>query len=73
MQLSYLVTMKVPTKKQQQIKNSFVNLTGLPDLAISSEATYIRHRSLTTPFEINKDDSSLLEYYPTTFIYQGDR
>lgn len=49
-------------------KLAFIKLSGLPDLAISTEATYIRHRSLTDVFSIYKDDGSLREYFPTTYV-----
>lgn len=48
-------------------KKEFVALTQLPDLAISTEATYIRHRSLSSVFSIYKDDGELREYFPSTF------
>lgn len=48
-------------------KLAFVQISGLPDLAISTEASYIRHRSLSTVFSIYKDDGSLREYFPSTY------
>jgi len=48
-------------------KNSFISLVQLPDLAISTEATYIRHRSLGTVFSIYKDDGTLREYFPSSY------
>ena len=48
-------------------KLNFVALTGLPDLAISTEVPYIRHRSLATVFSIYPDDTSLREYSYTSF------
>jgi hypothetical protein len=48
-------------------KIAFVQLSGLPDLAVSTEASYIRHRSLSTVFSIYKDDGSLREYFPSTY------
>jgi hypothetical protein len=50
-------------------KLAFVELSGLPDLAISTEATYVRHRSMSDIFSIYKDDGSLREYFPSTFVY----
>lgn len=50
-------------------KTTFVKLIGLPDLAISTEATYVRHRSMSDMFSIYKDDASLREYFPSTFAY----
>jgi hypothetical protein len=50
-------------------KNLFVSILGLPDLAITTEAMYIRHRSLTTTFELFKDSPELREYFPSSFTY----
>ena len=64
----YLQSTKSMTNEQRQKKLDFVRLSGLPDLAISTEANYVRHRSLSSVFAIYKDDSSLREYFPSTFI-----
>jgi len=50
-------------------KLTFVKTTGLPDLAIATEASYTRHRSLADIFSIYKDDGNLREYFPTSFVY----
>ncbi|QOY53429.1 hypothetical protein HUE88_04055 [Candidatus Sulfurimonas baltica] len=50
-------------------KVAFVKLAGLPDLAISTEASYVRHRSMSDMFSIFKDDVSLREYFVSTFTY----
>lgn len=72
-QLSYLAVFKTPSIQEKQIKNSFVKVVSLPDLAISSESPFIRHRTLATAFDIYRDDNGLLEYYPSTFIYKADK
>ena len=64
----YLQTTKSMTKEQREKKVDFVRLSGLPDLAISTEANYVRHRSLSSVFAIYKDDGSLREYFPSTFV-----
>jgi hypothetical protein len=51
-------------------RNQFVKVTGLPDLAISTESMYLRHRSLSSTFAVFKDDPLLLEYFPSTFTYK---
>lgn len=66
-QMTYLTSKKSMSEEMLNKKLDFVKLTGLPDLAISTEATYIRHRSLTNVFSIYKDDGSLREYFPSTF------
>lgn len=67
-ELVYLNTTKTISKDQLTLKKEFVSLTKLPDLAISTEATYIRHRSLTCVFDIYKDDGTLREYFPSSFV-----
>lgn len=51
------------------LKNSFVKLIGLPDLSISNEANFIRHRSLSDTFSLFSNGPELLEYFPSTFTY----
>lgn len=51
-------------------KEHFSALVGLPDSAFVSEAHYVRHRSLSTPFAFFSESPSLLEYFPSTFVYQ---
>ena len=63
----YLNQSQSVTKKVLGKKVDFVSLTGLPDLAISTEIPYIRHRSLATVFSIYPDDASLREYSYSSF------
>ena len=55
-------------EKTIEKKNLFVKTIGLPDLAISTEARYIRHRSLADINSIFSDGPEHIEYAPTTFI-----
>ncbi|WP_324172861.1 hypothetical protein [Sulfurimonas sp.] len=66
---AYLSIYKSDSKEIKTKKNGFVALVGLGDLAISTEATYVRHRSMSTIFSIYKDDGSLREYFPSTYTY----
>ncbi len=50
-------------------KECFSALVGLPDSALVSEAHYVRHRSLSTPFAFFSESPSLMEYFPSTFVY----
>lgn len=68
-QIFYLYSAKSIDSDMLKSKQVFVRLTALPDLAISTEATYIRHRSMGTMFSIYKDDGTLREYFPSTFAY----
>lgn len=65
----FLLYFKVPSKHSLQNKNHFVQLTLLPDLALCTSSSYIRHRSLTDLFSIYKDDGTLREYDVGSFIY----
>ena len=49
-------------------KLDFISISGLPDLAISTEANYVRHRSISDMFSIYKDDGVLREYFPSTYV-----
>ena len=65
----YLYTNKSLTKKNLEKKDILLKAVGLPDLAISTEAMYIRHRTLSDIFSLFKDSPELREYFPTTYIY----
>jgi hypothetical protein len=51
-------------------KKQAVALIKLPDLAIVTEATWLRHRSLSNVFTVFSEDGSLLDYYPASFVYK---
>ena len=65
----YLFNTKSVTNDILNQKLEFVRLSGLPDLAIATEASYTRHRSFSDLFSIYKDDGNLREYFPTAFVY----
>jgi len=48
-------------------KKTLLKSVHLTDLAISTEANYIRNRSTTTIFNIYKDDPDIRVYFPSTF------
>lgn len=73
LEYTYLTNLKTLSKEQINLKREFVSLTALPDLAISTEATFIRHRSLSTMFDMYKDDGTLREYFPSSFILMDSR
>lgn len=59
-------------KKQQQaesVKQAGVRLTGLPDLSLSTEARFIRHRSLSGFHALFSEEGTLPEYFPSAFTY----
>jgi hypothetical protein len=68
-QLLYIAKTKTVTTEAKKMKNDFVKVTGLPDLALSTEANYIRHRSISDIFSIYRDDGTLREYAPSSYIY----
>lgn len=55
--------------EQNSQKNTLSSLIGLPDSALVNEAHYVRHRSLGTPFMMFSESPSLMEYFPSTFVY----
>jgi len=64
----FCVTLFLSLKKQDFTnKNTLLKSISLTDLAISTEANYIRHRSLSTMFDIYKDDPDIRVYFPSTF------
>ena len=65
----YLSSTKTLNQDTKSKRVEFVSIVGLPDLAISTEATFIRHRSMSDLFSIYKDDGSLREYFPSTYVY----
>jgi len=65
----YLSFTKTLSQESKNKREAFVAISGLPDLAISTEATFIRHRSMSDMFSIYKDDGSLREYFPSTYTY----
>ncbi|NPA03370.1 MAG: hypothetical protein GXO61_00750 [Epsilonproteobacteria bacterium] len=52
-----------------QPKKRAVALITLPDLAISTEAHFIRHRTLSTLFDVFGISPSLPPYFPSDFVY----
>jgi hypothetical protein len=50
-------------------KNLFVRTVMLPDLAISSETHYVRHRSISDLFSMFSNSPTLTEFFPSTFVY----
>jgi hypothetical protein len=70
-QVLYFTHSRSLNEKNLTCKKSFVSLVGLPDLALVSEAHFIRHRSLSDTFAPFSDGPELLEYFPSTFVYHA--
>jgi len=64
-QVVYLSSKRLDIKS----KTLFVQIESLPDLAISSEAHFVRHRSLSDLFSIFSNSPTLTEFFPSTFVY----
>ncbi|WP_200762506.1 hypothetical protein [Nitrosophilus alvini] len=58
-------------EKGLKIKEKSVATISLPDLALSTEAHFIRHRSLADLFEIFGIDPELHPYFPSDFVYSA--
>jgi len=63
----YLSYTKTLSADDREMKNSFIKLTTLPDLAFVSDEGYLRHRSLNTVFKIYDLDTSLREHSQNSF------
>ncbi len=68
-EILYLYETKSMKPLERVLKKQFVALSTLPDLAIATEATFVRHRSLSTLFDIYREGEGLLCYFPTTYAY----
>ena len=68
-QLLYFSHTQGLTPSMITCKEEFIALVGLPDLALVSEAHYVRHRSLSDVFSYFNESPELLEYFPSTFVY----
>ncbi|HIP41131.1 MAG TPA: hypothetical protein EYG90_01285 [Campylobacterales bacterium] len=68
-ELFYLQQTQEMTLEQQRKKSQFVTLAGLPDLALVTETSSVRHRTISDLFSIYRDDANLREYFPSTFAY----
>jgi len=68
-EISYLYATKSMDRDVLDKKKEFVKSLGIPDLAISTEASYVRHRSLSDLFSIYKDDATLREYFASTYLF----
>jgi len=66
----YLQLFKTISISDLKIKKAYMKMVALPDLALANEAMFIRHRSLTSTFELFPDSPSLLGYFPSTFTYK---
>jgi hypothetical protein len=64
-QMIYLNSLDDPTVEKKRIE--FVSIIGLPDLAISTEASFTRHRTLADTYNLFSDGPEHLEYFPSTF------
>ena len=66
-ELVYLQSNNAMSASAKEKKIAFVELVGLPDLALSGESYASRHRSLSSLFEIYGDDGALREYSYSSF------
>ncbi len=70
-EILYLYLSKSVDEEALKSKKEFVKAVQLPDLSISTEASYIRHRSLSDFFSIYRDDGTLREYFASTYTYSS--
>ena len=68
-ELIYFGTFGTASAMDTTSKRSFVKLTGLPDLAVATEARFIRFRTLADIYSPFNEGPELLDYFPATFTY----
>ena len=66
----YLISQKSLSVAQIQKKQAYTALAGLPDLALNTQTSYIRHRSLSSVASIYGIDGNLREFAYATFVYE---
>ncbi len=72
-QIAYLSSLKSMSLETKEKKVLFVGLTGLPDLAFSSNSSYIRHRTLSMVSDIYNLDGCLREYDSATYAIANSK
>lgn len=70
-EIGYLFWAKGLDEEALKNKREFVKTIQLPDLCIATEASYVRHRSLSDFFSIYRDDGTLREYFASTYVYNS--
>lgn len=68
--VSEIVYLQTQSDHDLHVKQNFVKISQLPDLALANEAHFVRHRSLGDVFSIFANSPELLEYFPSTFVYK---
>ncbi|MDD5156589.1 hypothetical protein [Sulfurimonas sp.] len=72
-EVAYIYGTKSMSREGLSSKREFVGVIQLPDLAISTEAFFIRHRALSDFFSAYRDDGTLREYFASTFVFSRDK
>lgn len=69
-EIVYIASTKSQTQELLQSKTEAVRYIGLPDLAIATDASFVRHRSISDFFSAHKDDGVLRDYFLSAVIYE---
>ena len=69
----YLKNSKTLKKSDIDKRGIFLSLSSLPDLSVSTETRFIRHRSLSDVFSIFSESPETREYFPATFVYSPSK
>jgi hypothetical protein len=56
-------------RPENGMRHDLVALTGLPDLAVATEARFLRFRSLADVYSPFNEGPELLDYFPASFTY----
>lgn len=71
-EIFYLRTQSNNIETEIALKQKTISIIGLPDLTLVTEAVWIRHRSIGSVFSVFPEDGSLLDYYPSSFVYNTE-
>ena len=67
--MAELVWFSFGTNSENATKRDLVAVTGLPDLAVATEARFLRFRSLADVYSPFNEGPELLDYFPASFTY----
>ena len=69
MELLYGYLFTAPDAEALKVRRDYVRLVGLPDLAVATEARFLRFRSLADVYSPFNEGPELLDHFPASFAF----
>ena len=69
MELLYGYLFMAPDAEDLKVRRDYVRLVGLPDLAVATEARFLRFRSLADVYSPFNEGPELLDHFPASFVF----